>query len=704
MQSDRDRVLEATDLVALIGEHVALRQKGREHVGLCPFHEDRTPSLAVVTHKGSSFYKCFACGAAGNAIDFMMNYHRLEFPEALRTLAARGGIELRRLERDRVGDDDPRTDRALLRRAHEVAQRFFRHAFADGTLGAKARGVVEARQLPTAMVERFGLGAAPEGWDHFVRHLDRLDRHAGGASASRSSSAGSDAGESIPRAAFEAVGLVRSGQRGPIDGFRNRLTFPICDELGNPIAFGARKIDPEDEPKYLNSPESPIFHKGRSLYGLHLAKRAIIEHKLAIVCEGYTDCMACHEAGFEHSVATLGTSLTRDHARLLQRLAERVVLLFDGDEAGQRAADRAVEVFFAETIDVLICTLPDGLDPDELLRQPEGAERFRTAIEGAVDAVTYQVRRFEAQWRGASGLSGRQQKLEAMLRRLSDLGLGQMTGIRKRLVLRSLSDLSGVRIEELERTIAALARPRPGLGSAVNGGTSIRSAVGPGVGARDGGDPERRAPLRSHDEGFDPNAVAAPSEGSTVDEQDEDAPTLSPEAGRRARLEAERNLLALLLAEPSLGHETIPTEDGALTIIEAFDPAAFRDRGHRAVGRVLWHEIESGNQPTMQSVIADLAAVVDKALASDLFSLGSKRLDPASRPDRTAKQAALQAAHDLDRILRREIMDGARPISDAPLTPEMLLAEIERLRMIGPNPSAIARNRGGDSPPLGRRL
>ncbi|MBX3355910.1 MAG: DNA primase [Phycisphaeraceae bacterium] len=691
MQSDRDRVLEATDLVALIGEHVALRPKGREHVGLCPFHDDRTPSMAVVTHKGNAFYKCFACGAAGNAIDFMMQYHRMEFPEALRTLASRAGIELRRMERD-ASSSDPASSRTMLRRAHQLAQRFFRHALGDEKLGAPARDALTKRRLAPEMVERFALGAAPDGWDHFVRHVERLARHAGGAGgSSRGSASSADADESAPvRAAFEAAGLIRQGQRGPIDGFRNRLIFPICDELGAPIAFGARKINPDDEPKYLNSPESAIFHKGRSLYGLHLAKRSIIERRVALVCEGYTDCMACHGAGFDHAVATLGTALTHDHARMLQRLAERVILLFDGDEAGQRAADRAVEVFFAETVDVLICTLPDGLDPDELLSQPEGAERFRAALEGSVDAITYQVRRFESQWRLATGLSGRQQRLEAMVRRLSDLGLGRMTGIRKQLVLSRLADLSGVRIDELERAIASLTKPVSGRPD--------RVAIGQPAGA---GRPAVMSSPASP-------AVEVGREDTTDDRGD--APRATPTSPRggaersealsarqRARLDAERNLLALLLAAPELAGESLPTEDGALPITEAFAPSAFEGPGHQEIVDALWRGIESGNAPTLQSVLADLENGVDKSLASSLFSIGARRLDPAFRSERSPNQAVQEAAADLDRILRRETLDAARPIPDAPLTPDLLVAELERLRRLGPNPAAIARTGGGGS-------
>jgi len=660
MQSDRDRVLEATDLVALIGEHIALKPKGREHVGLCPFHDDRTPSLAVVTHKDSHFYKCFACGAAGNALDFMMQYHHMEFPEALRALAQRAGIELRPMSASARSGDDPRTDRVLLRNASAIAQRFFRGSLAHATLGTAARGAIEARAMNSAMVERFGIGAAPDGWDHFVKHLERLERHGAGAGAGAGAAAGAggaarsrgasgagggaiESGEVIPRSVFQAAGLIRDGSRGPIDGFRNRITFPICDELGNPVAFGARKIDPEDEPKYLNSPESAIFHKGRSLYGLHLARRAIIERKLAIVCEGYTDCMACHEAGFEHAVATLGTSLTRDHARLLQRLADRVVLLFDGDEAGQRAADRAVEVFFAEPIDVLICTLPNGMDPDELLRAEDGAARFALAVDSAVDAVRYQVQRFEALWRGASGLSGRQQRLEAMLARLSELGLAQLGGIRKRLVLASLADLTGLRTEELERAIPA---PRRG--------------------------PERGA-----------NADGAARSGPST--------AVATDMKVRARVEAERNLLAYLVASPELATGSLPTEDGPLPITEAFPPESFLVASHQHIAACLWHAIESGNRPSLQSVIAELDEVIDKSAVSDLFSLGARRMDPQNRPERTPEEAVRAASIDLERLIRRESWDAERPRSDGAMTSGTLLEEIERLRRRGPDPAAIAR-------------
>lgn len=641
-QADRDRVLEATDLVALIGEHVALRPRGREHLGLCPFHDDRSPSLAVVTHKGNAFYKCFACGAAGNAIDFMMNYHRLDFPEALRHLARRAGIELRPLERRAAGADaDPRRSRQLLLAAHAMAQRFFLRALQDPSQGAAARDVLARRGLEPASAERFGLGAAPPGWDALVRALAQQREH-----EARSSARG--ANPTPPMETFEAAGLVRAGQRGPIDGFRNRLTFPICDDLGNPVAFGARAIDPEDNPKYLNSPESPIFHKGSTLYAVHLARRAIIESRTAIVCEGYTDVIACHRAGFGNAVGTLGTAFTEDHARRLLRLGERVILLFDGDEAGLKAAERAVEVFIRQPVDVLICTLPDGLDPDELLGQPEGATRFRAALDASVDSLRFLVDRFRSHWRGAMGLGGRQQRLEALLQRLADLGVSHFPGVRKRLLLGHLSDLTSLPADELERALAAI---RP----AARREASAVSAA------------EAAAPVASA-----PSATAAPRD--------------------RARHEAERNLLALLLAAPELAAERVSVDDEpALPLTEAFTAESFSDASHSRVAALLFDLVESGNRPSIQQVLADLEHAVDKRTASDLFSMGSARLEPAPQGAESPSARIRQAALDLDRLIRLDRFDPAARLPDVPLDADTAAARLEQIRRSGPRAAAIAR-------------
>ena len=376
---DVDKVRDATDLVALIAEHVSLQPKGREHVGLCPFHDDHTPSFTVVTHKENAFYKCHSCGAAGDAFNFVMDYHKMSFPEAMRHLADRAGIKLS-AGADRTRHESS-TSAASLRKANAMATSFFRKVLQDHEQGAAARSVICDRKIDESMVEAFELGAAPAEWDGIARRAQA---------------------SSIGIETLEAAGLIKSRPRsdGYYDSFRNRLIFPICDELGRPIAFGGRQIDPEDDPKYLNSPESSIFHKSQTLYGLHLAKRAIDQSKQAIVVEGYTDVIACHQAGIDNVVGTLGTALTPEHVKMLRRWCDTVVLVFDGDSAGRKAANRAigrfadqgVELFFKADIDVKICVLPEGLDPDEILKQPEGEARFRTAIIESENAVRNRIR------------------------------------------------------------------------------------------------------------------------------------------------------------------------------------------------------------------------------------------------------------------------------------------------------------------------
>ncbi len=567
-----------------------LRPKGREHVGLCPFHNDRTPSLAVVSHKGSGFYKCFACGAAGNAIDFMINYHRMDFPEALRHLAQRAGIEIQTGPRIASGGDERADSPSSLRRANEAAQRFFRRSL-ESEAGAAARGIISGRGISPEMSERFGLGVAPAGSDALVQYVDRLARHSAAASGRDGARAsgprdGARRGDDQPtdeatvRGAFEAAGLVRHRGGHLVDGFRNRITFPICDELGRVIAFGARKIDPEDEPKYLNSPESAIFHKSRALYALHLAKRAIVDSRTAIVVEGYTDVIACHAAGITNVVATLGTSLTRDHARILQRLCDTVVLLFDGDEAGQRAADRALEVFFSATIDVRICTLPDALDPDDLLRQPGGAERFSAAVDESPDALAHLVSRFTAALSERQGVTPRQRAIEAMLQRLAAMGLGELAPLRRRLVLEAIARAAGLPLAEIERAVPAVRARRADAdrADAGRGGSGVDS-VGRDSSDRDD---EHRAENGRDDSGAD---------DATRGDAGRDAPRVRTPLPR-ALVEAESTLVGLVLAWPECALRSRCDAGRSRQFrVERYPRATGRGRqprdrgGHRAVPR-----------------------------------------------------------------------------------------------------------------------
>jgi DNA primase len=339
------RLLQSTDLVRLIGEQITLRPKGREFVALCPFHEDANPSMYVSPAK--QIYKCFACGAGGDAFSFVMDYHKMTFPEAMKYLADREGIELPRASGaggtgEASGGDDLRQ---RMRQANDHAARFYRRQI-DADAGVPAREHLRRRGITDEMVEAFGIGYAPDQWDALARAVAR---------------------HKLDRQAFVATGLIAERHDGSTyDRLRHRLVFPIFDAIGRAIAFGGRRLadssldDPTSEAKYLNSPETPLFNKSATLFGLHQAKKPIIDSRTAIIVEGYTDVIAAHQAGIRNVVATLGTALTRQHASELKRYCDQVIVVFDADEAGQKAADRALEVFFTEPVDVKIATLPEG--------------------------------------------------------------------------------------------------------------------------------------------------------------------------------------------------------------------------------------------------------------------------------------------------------------------------------------------------------
>lgn len=443
---DKRRVLDATDIVRLIGDHLALRQKGREFVGLCPFHDDHSPSMYVVPHK--QIYNCFVCGAGGDAITFVMNYHKMDFREALAYLAERAGVKLTPWSPRRSADggtaspgpdhEGPRVERAAIVAANQTAATFYRAILGHPEHGRAARELIARRGLSAEMVERFEIGAAPDMWDGLVRTI-------------QSKGIGADA--------FRAAGLLkaREGGAGYYDSFRNRLIFPIHDQIGRVIAFGGRRINDEDDPKYLNSPESEVFNKSGTLYAMHQAAQEIRRTRRAVVCEGYMDAIACHQAGLCNAVATLGTAMTVENARTLRRLCDQVVLLFDGDAAGRRAAERAVEVFFAEPIDVRIATLgslTDAKDPDELLKRDGGRAVLEEVISRAADPLDVLFDGIRARV-GEQGLSGRSRIVGEFLDQLTALGLHRADTIRQQLIVKRLSQITGVEWGAITGEIAA---------------------------------------------------------------------------------------------------------------------------------------------------------------------------------------------------------------------------------------------------------
>ena len=351
-----DDLLARTDIVEVVGGRVPLKRQGKEYASRCPFHDERSASFTVSPTK--QFYHCFGCGAHGTAISFLMNYDRLEFLDAVDELARRVGLEIPRDTQQRNANPDTRD----LYGAMEAACTFFRTQLSRSD---KARAYVEKRGIAAGIVERYAIGYAPDGF-----------------------SALRDALGTDPRRMqlLERGGLFSKNDKGHVyDKFRDRLMFPIHDRRGRTIAFGGRVIDPEDSPKYLNSPETALFHKGRELYGLWQARQANQRLERLIVVEGYMDVVALAQYGVSQAVATLGTATTPDHAELLFRNAPDVYFCFDGDRAGRSAAWKALESVLPRMKDgrqAFFLFLPDGEDPDSLVRQ-EGLDGFDARLRDA---------------------------------------------------------------------------------------------------------------------------------------------------------------------------------------------------------------------------------------------------------------------------------------------------------------------------------
>jgi len=359
IQEVRDRV----DIVDLIGRYVGLKQAGRSYKGLCPFHSEKTPSFNV--HRERQIFHCFGCGAGGNAITFLMRQEGMTFPEAVRSLARECGIEI---PEENAG---PEAATERLREANAVAQRVYRAALLAPE-GSVARAYLAERGLDPALCERFGVGFAPDRWDAVERALAQAG---------------------IPAALGERAGLLAErSSGGHYDRLRARVTFPIQDVRGRTIGFGGRAVKPGQEPKYLNSPETPLFRKREALYGFPFASEPMRRRERAVLVEGYFDWIALQRAGIEESLATCGTALTPDHARALRRRVRELVLLFDGDTAGQRAVGAALTLLLPQGFRVRAVELPAGDDPDTFLAR-EGADALRELVDRAPAALEQVIRR-----------------------------------------------------------------------------------------------------------------------------------------------------------------------------------------------------------------------------------------------------------------------------------------------------------------------
>ena len=360
-QSFIDDLVSATDVVEVIEHYVPLKRAGKEYKACCPFHDEKTPSFTVVPDK--QFYHCFGCGAHGTAVGFLMDYGNMEFVEAVEELARRAGREV---PREGGGDGAPRDDPDPIFDALRKANAYFQRQLRRHPQAPRAVAYLKARGLSGEIAAEFQLGFAPPGWDGILHALGTDDP---------------------ARAALVRAGLLVEGDGGrPYDRFRDRITFPIHDSRGRVAGFGARIID-AGEPKYLNSPETPVFRKGRELYGLWRARRAGRRAPARLlVVEGYMDVVALAQSGIDYAVATLGTAATEAHVQRLFRAVNDVVFCFDGDAAGRRAAWRAVE----NTLPAMkggrqaqFLFLPEGEDPDSLVRA-EGRDAFEGRLDDAV--------------------------------------------------------------------------------------------------------------------------------------------------------------------------------------------------------------------------------------------------------------------------------------------------------------------------------
>ena len=423
----KTRVLGAIDIVELISRSVALKRRGKTYVGLCPFHQEKTPSFTVNPSR-QSFY-CFGCKAGGNAIDFVMKRDRIEFVDALNLLGEQAGIERTRL----AGSKQKTGERQALLEMQSAACAFFEKLLAHPELGSPAREYLAKRRIDEHSIRRFQIGFAPDSWDALLK---------------------GPPGRKFTAQQLVVGGLVKVRESGGFyDTFRNRLMFPIRDENGRVIAFGGRKLpNSEDPAKYLNSPETPLFTKSRCIFGLDLARQKIVETRTAVVVEGYTDVVVSHQFGVSNVVSPLGTAITEQHVSLLRRFADRIVLLFDADAAGDAAVDRAVGLFLTQPVEIAIASMPPGIDPDEYLLK-NGVEAFQAIVHGATDALSYKWKQLVRQFNeSGSDLTGQQKATEAYLQVLAAArGAGPVDALRWGAALARVSRLTDIPADELNR-------------------------------------------------------------------------------------------------------------------------------------------------------------------------------------------------------------------------------------------------------------
>ncbi len=523
----RKLVLDATDIVQLVSRSVGLKKSGRSFIGLCPFHNERTPSFHV--YPDTQSFHCFGCKKSGNAIDFVIERDKLDFKGALESLAREAGIELPRFS----GDGQKAGERQRLLDVQSAGVKFFRRMLLER--GKSAREYLAKRGFNDSILDEFKVGFAPDEWDAV---------------------AGSNEFKPFDSPLLVQAGLLKARESGDgfYDTFRGRVMFPIRDESGKTIAFGGRVLPGSDNPaKYLNSPETPLFSKSRTVFGLDLARQRIVETRTVVIVEGYTDVVMAHQFDVRNVVSILGTALTEPHMNLLKRFADRIVLLFDADAAGDSAAERAMENYLAAPLEIGIASMPEGLDPDEVLLK-SGKVGFEKIVASATDAVDFFWRRMWAKYNGESSDLARERAITEFIERVVAMRANpRVDRLRLDGLLVKLAHRTQIPLDTILRQRAELAR------KARFQRTSPRSSTRPSVG------PGHRPDARPGVSSAAPTGYTSDSSSEEIIEWSESG-QVSSDSGRvssgpgwlskgpvvaRARERAEKMILGAILIEPS---------------------------------------------------------------------------------------------------------------------------------------------------------
>jgi len=430
-QATVSQVQQANDIVDVVSEHVSLKKKGREMVGLCPFHDDHRPSMNV--NGAKQIFKCFACGAGGDVFKFVQMRENLTFPQAIERLAERAGIKLKKLKTENAKPKTIDVDPNKLAKVNEWAAEYFQTNLYNKQEGKSVLDYITQRKITAESARKWQLGLAVSGNDLIKAAKAKV----------------------IPIKLLEQAGLIvpQMGNDGFADKFVNRLMFPITDVTGRIVGFGGRTLD-EKGAKYINSPTTALFDKSNSLYGLQQGRHQIVSTQVAVVVEGYTDCIMAHQFGCGNVVATLGTSFTNGHGRILRRYAKKAVLIFDSDIAGIEAANRALEICLSQRIDIKIASVPEGKDPCEFLLSA-GREQFEQLVNSAVDVFQFKWNRLVESFGSDDTLTGKKGAIEEFLQTVATaVWAGNLPAIDRGLIVNRLSKIIGADAKDINAELS----------------------------------------------------------------------------------------------------------------------------------------------------------------------------------------------------------------------------------------------------------